>query len=87
MLWKGEVRLDLHAIYEAQGQSAEGIQTEGDQGEMGGREGDLRDSCDEEIIEKYPLFSCCYSQKPLRSDSCLEEAFCTFFAHSLIVIY
>ena len=35
---------DLHVVYEAQRESAEGIQTEGDQGEMGGREGYLRDS-------------------------------------------
>ena len=35
---------NLHAAYEAQGEVAEGIQTEGDQGKMGGSEGDLRDS-------------------------------------------
>ena len=81
------MRQDLHVVYEAQGKVAEGIQTKGDQGEMGGSEGDLRESCGEEIIEEFTLFSCCYSQKPLRSDSCLEEVFCTFFAHSLIVIY
>ena len=48
MLWKGEVRQDLHALYEAQGKVAEGIQTEGDQGHMGGSEGYLREGCGEE---------------------------------------
>ena len=78
MLWKGGVRQDLHALYEAQGKVAEGIQTKGDQGQMDGSEGDLRESCGEEIIEEFTLFSCCYSPPPLRSNSCIEEAFCTF---------
>ena len=78
MLWKGEIRQDLHAVYEAQGESAEGIQTEGDQGEMGHCGEHLQESCGEEKIEELPLFSCCYSQKPLRNDSHIEEAFCAF---------
>ena len=35
---------DIHAVYEAQGEVAEGIQTKGDQGQTGGCEGDMRDS-------------------------------------------
>ena len=51
-----------------QGEVAEGIQTKGDQGQTGRRGEHPRENCGEEIIEKYPLFSCCYSQKgPLQN--------------------
>ena len=87
MLWKGEVRQDLHVVYEAQGKVAEGIQTKGGKSKMGRRGEHLQESCGEQKIEEFTLFSSRYSQKASSKQFMHRRGFLYFFAHSLIVIY